>query len=347
MSVLRRLRSLSRLTTVLVSAALALTLSAVPATAFPLSAPSGVDVSGYQRGHGAPIHWQDVAADGQSFAFIKATEGETWVNEHFLEDIHAADQSGLLVGTYHYARPAGDPRLQAAHYAATLAAAPQHSLPPVLDIEVNEGLDAARMQEWVGEFLAETERLTGRVPMIYTYRYFWKEHLADTDRFTRHPLWLAAYQNHAPEPMGGWSHITFWQRSETGRVAGINGDVDLNLFNGTEHQLAEFVAGNHIDLDGALERLTTREQEVLEPLGGDNTALTGLVLATEGGLLPEDTLPAAAEQVGIDPAVAAALGGQVSELIATDALPVADLENMMHNPDYTVGDLLILLDNAG
>lgn len=240
MSVFRRLRS--RATAVLTMlAVLSLALGTAPATAFSSAPPVGIDVSGHQRGHGVPIHWHDVAADGQTFAFIKATEGENWVNNHFLEDAHAAHQAGVLVGTYHYARPAGDARLQAAHYAATLAAAPQHSLPPVLDIEVTEGLDPAQMQQWVGEFLAETEHLTGRVPMIYTYSYFWREHLADTDRFTRHPLWLAAYQRHMPEPVGGWSHLTFWQRSETGRVPGIHGDVDLNIFNGTAEQLRQFV----------------------------------------------------------------------------------------------------------
>ena len=338
---------LRRLTAAAASAALALTFSAVPATAFAPHAPSGVDVSGHQRGHGEAISWHEVAAAGQKFAFVKATEGETWTNEHYLEDIHAAHAAGLLVGTYHYARPAGDARQQAAHYAASLAAAPQHSLPPVLDIEVNEGLDPARMQQWVGEFLAETERLTGRVPMIYTYRYFWREHLADTDRFTRHPLWLAAYQNHVPEPVGGWNHLTFWQRSETGRVPGINGNVDLNLFNGTESQLGDFVAGNHVDLGAVLSELVVPEHDILATLGNDNAALAGLILAAQTGLLPEGTLEAAAGDLGIDPMLAGGITGRVSELIATGSLPVEDLQTMAQNPDYTIGDLLILLTNAG
>lgn len=114
----------SRLTAVLASATLALTLSAVPATAFSPLAPSGVDVSGHQRGNGAPLRWGEVAADGQRFAFVKAPEGEGWLNPHYLEDVHAAHQAGLIVGTYHYARPAKDARTQAAHYAAALATAP-------------------------------------------------------------------------------------------------------------------------------------------------------------------------------------------------------------------------------
>ena len=183
--------------------------------------------------------------------------------------------------------------------------------------------------------------------MIYTYRYFWREHLDDTDRFTRHPLWLAAYQSHEPEPMGGWSHLTFWQRSETGRVPGINGNVDLNLFNGTEAQLGDFAAGHHVDFGGVLRGLTAPENGVLETLGGDNTTLAGLILATQSGLFPETLLPDAAEHAGVDPQLAGGITGRVSELIATGDLPVDDLQVMVDNPEYTIGDLLILLANAG
>lgn len=340
------MRVLTRLSAAVASAALAVSLSAVPATAFSSVAPSGIDVSGHQRGHGEPIDWQEVAAHGQKFAFVKATEGETWTNEHYLEDVRAANDAGLLVGTYHYARPAGDPRLQAAHYAATLAASPQHALPPVLDIEVNEGRSPEELQRWVGEFLATTEQLTGRTPMVYTYRYFWREHLADTDQFTRHPLWLAAYQNHAPEPVGGWNHLTFWQRSETGRVPGINGNVDLNLFNGNEAQLGDFAAGAPVSF-GTMADLVTPDNDVLTTLGGDNAALAGLILAAQTGFLPQGTLENAARDLGIDPILAGGLTGRVSELIATDSLPVEDLRVMVDNPDYSIGDLLILLANAG
>src|SRR5699024_12500027 len=105
-----------------------------------------------------------------------------------------------------------------------------------------------------------------------------------TDEFTDHPLWLAAYQNHVPEPVGGWNQLTFWQRSDAGRVPGVNGPVDLNLFNGTESQLTDFVAGNNVDLGGVLE--SGEGPEVLDTLGKDNTALAALILAVESGLLP-------------------------------------------------------------
>ncbi|GAB3708700.1 glycoside hydrolase family 25 protein [Corynebacterium nasicanis] len=339
------MRALTRLSSLLTATALACTLVASPAAAFSSTAPSGVDVSGHQRDAGA-IRWPEVAASGQKFAFVKATEGEGWVNQHYLEDVQAAHQAGLLVGTYHYARPAGDARRQAAHYAATLATAPQHSLPPVLDIEVAEDRDPAQLQAWVRDFLDETQRLTGRTPMVYTYRYFWREHLADTREFSQFPLWLAAYQNQRPDPVGGWDALTFWQRSDTGRVPGIEGHVDLNLFNGTEAQLGDFVAGRAVDL-GTTGPLVAPDHEILETLGGDNAALAGLILAAQSGILPPGALEQAAAQLGIEPVLVNEISGRVGELMATGQLPVEDLQVMVDNPDYSIGDLLILLANAG
>lgn len=151
----------------------------------------------------------------------------------------------------------------------------------MLDIEVDEGLSPTQLQAWTRDFLSETERLTGRVPMGYTYRYFWGEHMADSTAFARYPLWLAAYQNTVPESVGGWDSLTFWQRSDADRVAGIDGPVDLNLSSGTDSQLGDFVAG------------------------------------------------------------------RVGQLLDAGELPVDDLLVMVENPDYPIGGLLILLNNAG
>jgi len=35
----------------------------------------------------------------------------------------------------------------------------------------------------------------------------------------------------------GWTRWTFWQHSSDGRVAGVNGPVDLDLFAGTLREL--------------------------------------------------------------------------------------------------------------
>ena len=35
--------------------------------------------------------------------------------------------------------------------------------------------------------------------------------------------------------------LTFWQLCSDGRVAGIKGDVDINVFNGYKNQYEEFI----------------------------------------------------------------------------------------------------------
>lgn len=326
------------------SVALTLSTTAV-AAAFDLGAlgaPTGVDVSGHQHPTIAGIDWNAVKSDGQSYAFVKATEGEGWSNGHFVGDANAAKAAGLKVGAYHYARPSADPRRQAAAFAGQLALVPGQTLPPVLDLEVSEGKSPEELIAWTRTFTDELKRLTGRTPMIYTYRYFWQDHMGNTTQFSEYPLWLAAYQQQAPDPVGGWDRISFWQHSESGRVNGITGPVDLNIFNGNQMQLEAFSAGNYVDIGGVLEGLVLPGGN---DLGKDATAIIAVIIALGAGAAAAPALADAARGAGLDAGASQALVDQVAALAKNGALPVGELQNMAKG-DYSVGDLAILLDNA-
>lgn len=330
------------ITAVVTVAALAVSGTAV-AQAVSFGAPKGIDVAAHQHPGGTPIDWSKVRTDGQSFAFVKATEGGDWVNPHYVEDIQAANAAGLKTGAYHYARPAGDAKTQAANFAAQIALAPNQTLPPALDIEVTEGKSAAQLEQWIEEFTSELKRLTGRTPMIYTYKYFWMGQMNNSQKFSDMPLWLAAYQDQAPEAVGGWNELSFWQRSGSGKVAGISTDVDMNLFNGSKQQLQSFSDGNYVDVGGALEQLVVSDGL---DLSSDSTPLIGAILALAAGLIAIPQLADAAEKSGLDPQAAEGLAGFVKTLQDKDALPVEDLGDMAKG-NFSVSDLAILLDNAG
>lgn len=330
------------ITAVVTVAALAVSGTAV-AQAMSFGASKGVDVAAHQHPGGTPIDWSKVRTDGQSFAFVKATEGGDWVNPHYVEDIQAANAAGLKTGAYHYARPAGDAKTQAANFAAQVALAPGQTLPPALDIEVAEGKSAAQLEQWIEEFTSELKRLTGRTPMIYTYKYFWMGQMNNSQKFSDMPLWLAAYQDQAPDAVGGWTKLSFWQRSGSGKVAGIPTDVDMNLFNGSKQQLQSFSDGNYVDMGGALEQLVVSDGL---DLSSDSTPLIGAILALAAGLIALPQLTDAAEKSGLDPQAAQGLAGFVKTLQNKDALPVEDLGDMAKG-DFSVSDLAILLDNAG
>jgi hypothetical protein len=40
-----------------------------------------------------------------------------------------------------------------------------------------------------------------------------------------------------PDPPAPWDTIAFWQYSSSGRVPGIDGDVDMNIFNGPSDRI--------------------------------------------------------------------------------------------------------------
>ena len=307
---------------------------------------SGVDVAGHQRPGGAAIDWHSVGTiGGQDFAFVKASEGEGWKNEFYDEDAKAAADAGLKVGAYHYARPAEDPVAQARYFASVVNAGPATQLPPVLDLEVDEGLGPVQLAAWTQTFLSELEARTGKRPMLYTYRYFWYERMDNTNAFTSYPLWLAAYQNQPPAPVGGWDKLSFWQRAETGRVVGINTPVDMNIFNGSASQLDQFAAGDLRAGGGVLESFQAQDSGQLEVLEQDNTALVVAILALAAGGLGAQQLIDAARLAGFDPTDADNIAGLVRALSNQGELPVEDLRKMMVG-EYQIGDLLILLDNA-
>ena len=234
---------------VALAAALPMALGLVapaPADAFTATSPTGIDVSKWQRPGGAKLNWEQVAASGEKFAFIKATDGKEGLSPYFAEDSKAAHDAGLIIGSYHKAHPDRDAIVQADAYAEALKLQPAdaRTLPPVLDIELDADMSPDALEKWTATFLQRVELKTGRTPMIYTYRWFWSVKMGDTSAFTGYPLWFAAYQNTPPTNLpGGWDEPLFWQRSSTGRVPGINTPVDLNTFNGTKAELDALAAG--------------------------------------------------------------------------------------------------------
>lgn len=203
----------------------------------------GVDSSSWQHPHGAHVNWSSAAAAGPSFAFIKATEGTGPANSHYEADVLEARAAGMAVGSYHKARPATDPLVQARAFADRLQTAGGPQLPPVLDIETDEGLRPDELVNWTRTFLEETRHLTGRTPILYTYPHFWNDKTDNSTAFTDYPLWLAEYDTPEPtQPLpGGWSEWLFWQHADNGSVAGFSDDVDLNVFAGTREDLAAWV----------------------------------------------------------------------------------------------------------
>jgi GH25 family lysozyme M1 (1,4-beta-N-acetylmuramidase) len=198
----------------------------------------GIDISHWQ-GH---VDWSKVRSDDVTFAFMKATEGSYYTDPTLRTNWRGAEKVGIYRAAYHFARPSrrtGSAASQARYFVSR--AGTFHGtgdLPPVLDLEATGGLGPAALRTWVSTWLRTVERLTGRTPILYFSPYFWVDHLGNSTAFTRYPLWIAHYTSTAPMVPGGWPTWTFWQRTSSGHVDGIGGQVDMNRFHGSSAQLA-------------------------------------------------------------------------------------------------------------
>lgn len=190
----------------------------------------GIDVSHWQ----GSINWPKVKADGISFAFVKATQGTTWVDPQFKTNASGAKAAGLLIGPYHFvdAMTPESAIQQAQHFAKTIqASGVTFDLPPVMDYENNpKGLSKAQINAVASTFLKEVQKLTGIVPIIYTGNAFAQQFEPSLGQY---PLWIARYSSNVPYDVPAWKRWDFWQYSDSGKVSGIAGNVDLNKYRGS------------------------------------------------------------------------------------------------------------------
>lgn len=186
----------------------------------------GIDVSDYQ----GTVNWTAVAKSGVEFAITKATEGGTFVADSFHRNWSGIRSAGLVRGAYHFYRPRTDALAQANLFLNMVKLEPG-DLPPVLDIERDDGVEPERVRAGIQSWLVRVESATGRRPILYTYPGFW-EGLGNWQEFRDYPLWIAHYTTAArPWVPGGWGTWTMWQFTDRGTVDGVTGPVDVNSFN--------------------------------------------------------------------------------------------------------------------
>ena len=191
----------------------------------------GIDVSRYQ----GVIDWPRVAAAGVHFAFIKATEGGDLRDPRFGDNWHGAAAADVMRGAYHFFTFCTPGALQAANLIDVVPREPD-ALPPAVDVEFSgnckrwESLDAIRRELTV--FLESVEVAYGVKPIVYFTRES-HEQLLD-GHIDGYRTWARSLFGRPRARFGRWA---FWQYAHNGRVPGIDGLVDLNVFDGSLDEL--------------------------------------------------------------------------------------------------------------
>ncbi len=198
----------------------------------------GVDVSHFD----GTVDWAAAKRGGITFAIIKATEGTSFVDNHFATNWANTKANGIVRGAYHFFRPESDPVTQADFFVSHAGVPKSGDLPPVIDLEVTDGLTAAQVAAGARTFLQRVQQKTGRVPMIYTSVRVFDSLLGTPSGFSPYFLWVANWNVRCPNiPNPPWTRWTFWQSSDSGTVAGFSDPVDVDSFNGTSADLMAFV----------------------------------------------------------------------------------------------------------
>lgn len=200
----------------------------------------GLDVSQHQ---GPAIDWRRVAAAGIAFSVARATYGTT-PDPTFAAHFAGARDAGLVPGAYHFLRFNGQSgQQQAAAFLRALGTVKwwdADRMAVVLDLEDNARWDgravgpttrAAYLQR-VHDWLRIVEAALRRTVTIYTGPSFWTNQAgggrdpgAD---LTPRPLWVAHYTERQPTVPAPWPFWSVWQYTGTGRISGVETDVDRN-----------------------------------------------------------------------------------------------------------------------
>ncbi len=199
----------------------------------------GIDVSHWQGN----VNWTKVKNSGIIFAFVKATEGTSYVDSDFEENMEKAHAAGLYVGAYHFAEPENYNAKEAAeHFVDTIEPYLKSGyLRPVLDLEEGSSLGKESLSSWINEFMIEVFNLTGIKPIIYTNPNYAENYLDSS--VSQWNLWIANYGVSSPST-GIWDSWAFWQYTNEGNVSGVSGNVDMDYYNGNLRSLIDnFVIG--------------------------------------------------------------------------------------------------------
>ncbi len=177
-----------------------------------------------------------------SFIYIKSTEGASLLNPFYRKDYVAARAHGYKVGSYHFFSTLTPATLQARQFLKN-SYVKSGDLPPVLDVEPTKaqiqkmggvGVLLTRMRIW----LRMVEKETGKRPIIYVSQTFVNRYLSKaTDIKQKYQVWIARYGEYKPD-----IKLVFWQLCPDGRVTGIRGHVDINVFNGYHDSFKQFIS---------------------------------------------------------------------------------------------------------
>ncbi len=194
---------------------------------------TGVDVSVHQ----GDIDWNAVKADGIDFVMLRVgargygPEGALYDDKKFAENYESAKQAGLKIGVYFFSQAINVQEAEEeAEFLLSLTAEKSFDYPVAFDWEHisydtarTDGLDNETITQCALAFCNKIKQ-AGHTAIIYFNRSlgYFSYNLSEIKDYH---FWLAEY-NDVPSFIYDFK---IWQYTEKGTVAGIDGEVDMNI----------------------------------------------------------------------------------------------------------------------
>ena len=188
----------------------------------------GIDVSNWQ----GYIDYARVKNSGIEVVYIKASQGSNIKDAYFDLNYENAKRNGLKVGFYHFltATNIEEAEREARFFSSVISGkVPDCRL--VLDYEVFGGVSVTEINEIAKAFLETTKRLTNKEVMIYS-DLFNSQSVFSKELANEYPLWIADYTTREilERARSNWNGWIGWQYTDRGRISGINGSVDRDIY---------------------------------------------------------------------------------------------------------------------
>ena len=194
----------------------------------------GIDVSQHQGN----VDWSNVANSGIKFAMIRIGyrgygTGVLAEDTKYKNNLKNASANGLKVGVYYYSTAINtDEARKDAEYVISLLKKYGYqnkiTMPIAIDLEVNSSnvRDAnvsKNTRTDIANTFCSTIKNNGYTPMVYASKSFLKDNINISK--VPYDIWVAQYNSKCTYS----GNYTMWQYSSTGKVSGINGNVDCNI----------------------------------------------------------------------------------------------------------------------
>ena len=201
----------------------------IPSQAIPpASEPTyeGIDVSAWQ----GYIDYTRVKEAGIEFVYIKASEGQNYVDPYFRTNYNNAKANGLKIGFYHYVRATTqDEAIREANHFASVISGTEANCRLAMDFESFGNLSVEQINQIALTFLRTVQQITGKEMVVYSNTYTART-VFSQEVANNYPLWVANYGVQEPGENGKWDTWIGFQYTDTGEIPGIEGYVDRDYF---------------------------------------------------------------------------------------------------------------------